>query len=112
VTAPYLRGEVVSIVAGKPRPAVVVRADAFSARDTVVVAGLTTVDAGAELFRVAIEPSENNGVEKRSFVMADYLVAVRREKIGGRIGRLSDSDMLRINAALAVYLGIEGTSTR
>jgi mRNA interferase MazF len=112
VTSPYLRGEVVSIADGKPRPAVVVRADAFSARNRVVVAAFTTVDLGAELFRVAIEPSENNGLEKRSFVMADFLVTVRQERIGGRIGRLSDSDMLRINTALAVYLGIEGTSTR
>jgi mRNA interferase MazF len=112
VTAPFLRGEVVSIAQGKPRPAVVLRANAFSERDMIVLAGLTTVDVDAAIFRVAIDPTEDNGLEKRSFVMADFLVTLPKEKIGGRIGRLTDADMLRINAALAIYLGIEGTSTR
>jgi mRNA interferase MazF len=112
VTAPYLRGEVLSAPVGKPRPVVVLRANVFRDRDLVVVAGLTSEDIGSEVFRVPIEPTESNGLERRSFVMADFLATVQGSKFGGRIGRLSDADMLRVNAALVVFLGIEGASTR
>jgi mRNA interferase MazF len=112
VSAPYLRGEVVAAAPGKPRPVVVLRANAFRDRDHVLVAGLTGDDIGSEIFRVPIEPTESNGLDKRSFVMADFLATVRSDKIGARIGRLSDTDMLRVNAALVVFLGIEGASTR
>ena len=112
MTAPFLRGEVLSAATGKPRPVVVLRANAFRDRGLVVVAGLTSEDIGSEIFRVPIEPTESNGLDRRSFVMADFLASMQGHKIGGRIGRLSDADMLRINAALVVFLGIEGGSTR
>ena len=61
---------------------------------------------------MAVEPDESNGLDQPSFLMVDNLATVTEDTIGRRIGRLSDLDMLRINAALVVYLGIEGTSTR
>ena len=108
-----MRGEVIVAALGKKaRPVVVIRANAFRERTLVAIAGLTSEDIGDEIFRVAIERTKLNGLEGRSFVMADFLAAVHPERIAERIGRLSDADMLRVNAALVVYLGIEGTSTR
>jgi len=41
--------------------------------------------------------------------MVDKIASVPLSKIGSRVvGRLSDADLLRINAALVVFLGIEG----
>ena len=39
-------------------------------------------------------------------VMIDKITAVSRAKLGARLGRLSDQDMLRINRALVVFLGL------
>ena len=45
--------------------------------------------------------------------MVDKIASVSLSKIGSRVvGRLSDADLLRINAALVVFLGIERASTR
>jgi mRNA interferase MazF len=40
--------------------------------------------------------------------MVDKLVTVRRDRIGRRFGRLSDTDVLRLNRALLVFLGLAG----
>jgi len=38
--------------------------------------------------------------------MADRPVTIRRERIGQKIGRLGNQDMVRPNAALAFVLGL------
>jgi mRNA interferase MazF len=40
--------------------------------------------------------------------MADKVMTIPRRKLGSRIGRLSDEDMLRLNRALVVFLGVAG----
>jgi mRNA interferase MazF len=113
-----VRGHVVTVAggpdyAGKPRPAVIVQADGFDERASRVVVPLSTQDIGAQLFRVEIEGGSGTGLRERCFAMVDKIASVPLSKIGSRVvGRLSDADLLRINAALVVFLGIEGASTR
>jgi mRNA interferase MazF len=38
--------------------------------------------------------------------MADKITTVRRSRLGTRIGRLADADMMRLNPAVVVFLGI------
>ena len=111
------RGDVVTVAggpdyAGKPRPAVIIQSDAFSGRDSRILVLLSSRDTRAQLFRIELEPTEGNGLREHSFAMIDKITAVPLSKIGPRIGRLADQDMLRINAALVMFLGIEGASTR
>jgi mRNA interferase MazF len=42
--------------------------------------------------------------------MVDKVVTVPKVKIGKRVGRLSDEDILRLNRALLVFLGMAGSS--
>ena len=105
------RGDVVTVAAsgdfGKPRPAVVVQSDALPAEHaSVVVCQMTATVEDAADFRVTVEPSATNGLRIRSQVMADKPVTVRRERVGDRIGRLSDGDVGRLNVALAFVLGL------
>ena len=39
-------------------------------------------------------------------IMIDKVSTVPKTKLGGRIGRLSDADVVRVNRALLVFLGI------
>ncbi|MDA8356054.1 MAG: type II toxin-antitoxin system PemK/MazF family toxin [Actinomycetota bacterium] len=38
--------------------------------------------------------------------MVDKITTVRRSRLGDRVGELSDSDIVRLNRAVVVFLGI------
>ncbi len=38
--------------------------------------------------------------------MVDKITTVRRSRLGDRVGELSDSDVVRLNRAVVVFLGI------
>ena len=61
---------------------------------------LSTEGIGAQLFRVEIAPAEGTGLRERCFTMIDKIASFPLSKISsGAVGRLSDADLLRINAA-------------
>jgi mRNA interferase MazF len=91
---------------GKPRPVVIVQDDAFDALASVTVLPLTTELHDLPLFRIAVEPSRESGLEKRSQVMADKATTVRHGRIRQHIGRLDATTMQAINQALARFLGL------
>jgi mRNA interferase MazF len=94
--------------AGKPRPVVIVQDDRFDATDSVTVCAFTTDPTEAPLFRLLVEVSEQNGLNEPSSLMIDKLTTVRRAKLGERIGRLADEDMVRLDRAVVVFLGLAG----
>ena len=91
---------------GKPRPALVVQADHFGDLASVTILPITSTLFDAPLLRVMIEPSEENGLAKRSQIMVDKPQTPSRSKLGTVIGRLDDATMVIINRALAVFLGL------
>jgi mRNA interferase MazF len=93
--------------AGKPRPALIVQDNSFDT-DSVTVCGLTSELVNAADLRLMIEPTPDNGLQLTSQVMIDKVTTVPRVKLGKRIGRLNDGEMLRINRALLVFLGLAG----
>lgn len=94
--------------AGKPRPALVVQDDHFGDVGSVTIALFTSNPTDAPLYRPLIEPSDTNGLSAPSRLMADKIMTVPRQKLGTRIGKLGDTDMLRVNRALLVFLGLAG----
>lgn len=105
------RGDIVTIALpgdyGKPRPAVVVQSDVFNeSHASVVVCPMTSTLIDAPLFRVALEPSQRNGLNAPSQIMVDKLVALRRERLGRRIGEVDEQTMVRLNRSLALFIGL------
>lgn len=96
---------------GKPRPVVVVQDDRFGETASVTICPLTTDSTDAPLLRLEIQPSETNGLRVASRLMVDKITTVSRIKIGSRLGRLDDEDIVRLNRAMAVFLGL-ATSVR
>ena len=72
---------------------------------SVVICPMTSELAEAD-FRITIEPAPETGLRVRYQVMADKPVTIRRERIGRRIGQLRSSDLARLNAALALVMGL------
>lgn len=94
--------------AGKPRPVVIVQDDRFDSTKSITVCAFTTNPAEAALFRLPVEPSGENGLRSTCRIMVDKVTTVAKTKIGVRIGRLSDEDLVRLNRALLVFLGMAG----
>ena len=105
------RGEIWTVAAGrgyagKPRPAVILQDDRFDATASVTVCVFTTDPTDAPLFRLPVEPSGRNGLRTPSRLMVDKITTVGREKLGTRLGRLDDQDIIRLNQAILVFLGV------
>lgn len=103
------RGDLVTVALqgdlGKPRPALVIQSDLFDVHPSVTILPVTGELRAAPLFRIAVNPSELNGLTKLSQVMVDKPQSIAREKVGCVIGHLEDETMLAVNRALAVFLG-------
>ena len=108
------RGEVWTIsggkdYAGKPRPAVIVQDDSFDATDSITICAFTTDPTDAPLFRLVVEPNERNGLRSACRLMVDKITTVPKTKLGAQVGRLDDEDMVRLNQAMTVFLGMAVT---
>lgn len=95
--------------AGKPRPVVILQGDAFDATRSITICPFTTSRADAPLVRLPIEPSELNGLHAPSQLMVDKITTVSKAKLQTRVGRLSDAEMVRLNHAVIVFLGLAGS---
>jgi mRNA interferase MazF len=107
------RGEIWTVAggkdyAGKPRPVVILQDDRFDATASITVCAFTTDPTEAPLFRLPIEPDPRNGLRTPCRLMVDKITTVPRSKIGSLIGRLDDEDVLRLNRAVLVFLGLAG----
>lgn len=104
------RGDLVTIVLqgayGKPRPALIIQSDLFSEHPSVTIIPITSELRDTPLFRVPVRYGESTGLRKPSEVMVDKVQTIPREKIGAVFGRIAEEDMLAVNRALAVFLGV------
>ena len=92
--------------AGKPRPIVVIQDDSFDATDSITVCPFTTDPTEAPLIRVLIEPNERNGLPTPCRLMVDKITTVSKSRIGCRVGGLDPEDVVRLNQAVLVFLGL------
>lgn len=105
-----MRGSLVTIVSsgdfGKPRPALILQADAFATLDSVTVLPLTSAVTKAPLFRISLQPDARNGLKAVSQIMVDKAVTIRRDKLGPVFGSVEADTLVAVERALLVFLGI------
>jgi len=92
--------------AGKPRPVVIVQDDNFDATNSITICAFTTDDTEAPLFRLPIAATAQNGLRADCRLMVDKITTVPKTKVGERLGRLADEDLVRLNQAILVFLGL------
>lgn len=109
------RGEIWTVAgsseySGKPRPAVVVQDERFDTSSVTVCLMTTTLldtrIAGIAELRPQLIPSELNGLRETSQIMVDKLASLRTEKLGARIGELSEAEVQELDDALLIFLGL------
>jgi len=76
---------------------------------SITVCAFTSDPTEAPLFRLPVQPDKENGLRTECRLMVDRVTTIPRTKLGARIGHLSDEDILRLNRALVVFLGIAGS---
>jgi mRNA interferase MazF len=95
---------------GKPRPAVIIQDDVFAGTASITLCPFTTHIVNAPLIRLPIEPTRLNGLNGTSHVMVDKITTVAKSKMQKRVGRLTEEDMVRVNRAVLVFLGLAARS--
>lgn len=98
--------------AGKPRPAVILQDDRFDGTASITICAFTTDPTDAPLFRLPVVPNEGNGLHAPCRLMVDKITTVPRTKIGSRPGSLEDKDVLCLDRAILVFLGLAGSPSR
>ena len=92
--------------AGKPRPVLIIQDDQFDSTGSITTCPLTTQVHDAPLFRIAIDPTHDNGLRQPCFAMADKITTLPRERLGKRLGVLKPTALAPINQAMLVLLGL------
>jgi mRNA interferase MazF len=92
--------------AGKARPVAIIQEDNFDGTDSITICPFTTDRTDAPIFRLEVKPDDRNGLRTACRLMVDKVTTVPKAKVGARIGRLNDADVLRLNAAILVFLGL------
>jgi mRNA interferase MazF len=104
------RGDLVPVVLagsyGKPRPALVIQSDLFAEHPSVTVLPVTSEHRPIETFRIAVEPSQENGLRSPSQIMVDKIHTIPRDKADAPFGKLDARTMMAVHRALAVFLGL------
>jgi mRNA interferase MazF len=92
--------------AGKARPVVILQDDSFDGTDSITICAFTTDETDAPLFRLPVEPNERNGLRLPCRLMVDKVTTMPRSKIRTHVGRLDEQDIMRLNQAVLVFLGL------
>ena len=104
------RGDLITIALqgdyGKPRPALVIQSDYFNSHPSVTVMPVTSELRETPLFRLTVEPDEENGLHCTSQIMIDKIVTVSREKAREPFGKLNSHTMLEVERLMSVFLGL------
>jgi mRNA interferase MazF len=104
------RGEIWTVAAsgyaGKPRPAVIVQDDRFDATASITICAFTSDPTDAPLLRLSVTPTERNGLQSLSRLMVDKITTVPKNKLGEQIGHLDHEDLMRLDRAIMVFLGL------
>ena len=93
---------------GKPRPAVIVQTDFLNATHaSLIVCPFTTkgrIDAPG--FRLDFPASKETGLRRPSQLMVDKILALPNNRIGEKIGLITNKEMADVDKALGVVLGL------
>jgi mRNA interferase MazF len=105
------RGDIIlSVMAGdygKPRPTVIVQNDRFNAaHDSIVICPLTSYLTEGLEYRIRIQPTPSNGLNKESELMIDKIAVVRRDKLRETLAHLTATELRHVDNALKVWFSL------
>lgn len=93
----------------KKRPAVIVNRDSIGVLPLKIIVPITgwRDDFGKALWLVSLERDPQNGIVKKSAADTFQVRSVSEQRLVERLGEVSKQDMERVDAALAIVLGLK-----
>ena len=94
------------------RPALVVQTDAANQNPrypNVIVAAISTKGKDVP-FHVPLAPEDSNGLSENSWCKCEQILTISKDRLARRLGRVDDRQMLRIEEALRLVLGLKPSS--
>lgn len=91
------------------RPALIIQADAGNANPRyglTIVATVSTKGKATIPTHVELAPSPENGLREMSYVKAEQIMTVAKDRLRSHIGRITEQDMGRVEAALKRSQGL------
>jgi len=91
------------------RPALIIQADAGNTNphyNLTIVATVSTKGKATIPTHVELKPSPENGLREVSYVKAEQIMTVAKERLRDRLGRVTQQDMGRVEAALKRSQGL------
>lgn len=107
-----LREDPKDIPRGKWRPVIILQDDELVGESlpSVTICPITSQEGqGPEPIRVLIESNSTNGLDRSvSWAMADRITTMSADVVSGSrlVGRLNDEDMVRVENAICMFLGL------
>lgn len=89
----------------KTRPAAVVSNDVANQYSPIVIVVAITGRTEPKFDEVAVDPPEG-GLSKRSVIVANQIRAIDKQRLGDKLGELSDDTMQQLDASLKLTLGM------
>ena len=86
----------------------IVQGEQFDSTNSLTICAFTTNPTDSPTFRLLIQPNEMNSLRQPSRLMVDKVVTISKSKFGRRLGALDAEDMVRLNGAILVFLGLAG----
>ena len=102
------RGDIVTVAAGKPRPAIVVQSDHLLPYPMIIIVPLTSeIESRPPPFtRITVDPTPSNGLGRVSQIMVDRIIGVPSAALRATNGRIEDDKLTELTRLLALWLGI------
>ena len=91
---------------GKPRPVVIVQNTHYiEGMESITVCPITSVLSTASV-RVRLKATEETGLKEASEVGTDKITTIRVSRLSGKIGRVAEKELNKIDYALRVWLDL------
>jgi mRNA interferase MazF len=95
-----------AIVQTQHGPVLIIQSDLFYVLNSVTVLPFSPTSVEAPIFRLTIDPTPLNGFASRHFLLVDKAFTLHRDSTSHVLGFLDDHQLVAVNRALTVFLGI------
>jgi mRNA interferase MazF len=104
------RGDVVQVAGGlytsKPRPVLLIQDPVLKTGESLVVIPFTSARNDEVSFRVKVEPTRKNGLDRGCYLEIDKISAIKKSAIGNRLGSLEAPWLQEAEQLLASLLSL------
>jgi mRNA interferase MazF len=88
------------LYATKSRPVLIVQSNKVTEYDSTVACLVTSFENPSAVIRIEVQPSDSNGLKKRSFIMVDKIYSFERSDMVKCIGELEGEKIEEVKEKL------------